>query len=190
MPESDTLTVVVALSASSGTNTSVEIVSPASPGDTRDTLPRLWANNAEYPDGITTRITPTPGAGGLIASNQVWNAEPVSGSLLTQGMVPMGILQLTNDAVQYEMSEFEQIMAFQTKARAIQVSHHSTDVEDHWDWDWETFTTKVKEENLKFGATAITQFLLRNFIEVNDPNLSEGVIERVVAGVEAAIETQ
>jgi hypothetical protein len=161
------------------TRNTVEIVSPASPGDTRDTLPRLWANNAEYPDGITTRITPTPGAGGLIASNQVWNAEPVSGSLLTQGMVPMGILQLTNDAVQYEMSEFEQIMAFQTKARAIQVSHHSTDVEDHWDWDWETFTTKVKEENLKFGATAITQFLLRNFIEVNDPNLSEGDIEIV-----------
>lgn len=157
----------------------VEIVSPASPGDTRDTLPRLWANNAEYVDDVTVTITPTPGAGGLIASNQVWNSDPESGSLLTQGMVPMGILQLTNDAVQYEMNEFEQIMAFQTKARAVQVSHHSTDVEDHWDWDWETFTTKVKEENLKFGATAITQFLLRNFFEKYDPNLSPGDIEIV-----------
>lgn len=157
----------------------VEILTPTSPGDTRDTLPRLWANNAEHPEGITTRVTPTPGAGGLIATNQVWNAEPVSGQLVAQGMVPMGIAQLTNDAAQYEMNEFEQIMAFQTKARAIQISPHSTDVEGHWDWDWETFTTKVKEENLKFGATAITQFLLRNFIERYDPNLEEGDIEVV-----------
>jgi tripartite-type tricarboxylate transporter receptor subunit TctC len=157
----------------------VEFLTPTSPGDTRDTLPRLWANNAEYPEGITTRVTPTPGAGGLIAVNQAWNADLGSGQMVAQGMVPMGIAQLTNDAAQYEMSEFEQIMAFQTKARAIQVSPRSTDVESHWDWDWETFTTKVKEENLRFGATAITQFLLRNFIERYDPNLEEGDIEIV-----------
>lgn len=155
----------------------VEIKTPADPGDTRDTLPRLWSNHAEYPDDIAVTITPTPGAGGLVATNQVWNASPESGSLVTQGMVPMGIGQMTNESAEYQMSQFEQIMAFQTKARAVQVSHHSTDVEDHWDWDWETFTTKVKEENLRFGATAITQFLLRNFIEENDPNLSPGDIE-------------
>jgi len=157
----------------------VEFLTPTSPGDTRDTLPRLWANNAEYPEGISTRVTPTPGAGGLIAVNQAWNADPSSGQMVAQGMVPMGIAQLTNDAAQYSMAEFEQIMAFQTKARAIQVSPHSTDVEGHWDWDWETFTTKVKEENLQFGATAITQFLLRNFIERYDPNLEQGDIEIV-----------
>jgi len=157
----------------------VEILTPADPGDTRDTLPRLWADYAEYSEGITTSITPTPGAGGLVATNQVWNAEPVSGQLAAQGMVPMGIAQLTNDSAQYQMSEFEQIMAFQTKARAIQVSPTSTSVEDHWNWDWETFTTKVKEENLQFGATAITQFLLRNFIERYDPNLEEDDIKVV-----------
>jgi len=157
----------------------VEFLTPTSPGDTRDTLPRLWANNAEYPEEITTRVTPTPGAGGLIAVNQAWNADSGTGQTVAQGMVPMGIAQLTNEAAQYDMAEFEQIMAFQTKARAIQISPHSTSVEDHWDWDWETFTSKVKEENLRFGATAITQFLLRNFIERYDPNLEVGDIEIV-----------
>lgn len=159
----------------------VDVISPSEPGDTRYVLPSLWASpmaNA-YPGDIDVTVTPTPGAGGILAANQAWDANTDGGTLLMHALVPMVISQMTEDAARYQTDDFVTLSFLQQKARGIQVSQHSTDVEDHWDWDWDTFVNKVLDENLRFGATALTQFLLRNFIEHYEPRLEPGDIEMV-----------
>jgi tripartite-type tricarboxylate transporter receptor subunit TctC len=157
----------------------VDFVAPSEPGDTRYAINSAWASTTSkyFPGDVETTVTPMPGAGGLLATNTTYRDAPDGGTNLTMGKVPMGVFYMKSDQAQFDPREFIQFVSYQRKARAIQINHRTTDVEDHWDWDYDTIVEELPD--LTMGAVAITHDVVKNFWEEFEPRLNQGDIELV-----------
>jgi tripartite-type tricarboxylate transporter receptor subunit TctC len=88
----------------------IELVVPFSPGGGYDTYARQLAPALEKRLGATVAVVNEPGAGGLLATNELWNARPDGSTIAILNMVGhLGSALAGAPGVQYEATEFSYI---------------------------------------------------------------------------------
>lgn len=88
----------------------IELIVPFSPGGGYDTYARLIAPELAAELGATVTVVNRPGAGGLVATNELWNARSDGRSIAILNMVGhLGSALAEAGGVQYQADEFSYI---------------------------------------------------------------------------------
>ena len=127
---------------------SVEFVIPFGPGGGYDFYSRLIAKYIpDYIEGLE-EVQPTnvEGAGGQVATEDVWNEGDNPGVHWIINMVNFGMTQLTND-VEWDLREFSYFAQVAEEFRGIAVGTN-TDIET-----WDDYVEAAQNEELKFAST-------------------------------------
>jgi tripartite-type tricarboxylate transporter receptor subunit TctC len=163
----------------------VEAIIPFAPGGSEETLTRIWGSGLERiwrDEGydLDHIVTNRPAAEGMLAYNDVYDAQPdggVYGTCTYNEAIPF---QMFRDATSYDVSDYVHIKTMYRRIRGIQISPHSTSVEDHFDWDWDTFVEKIPD--LQIGTAGVWQVMLGYFIAEQEDRLDHDDIDMVQFG--------
>jgi hypothetical protein len=156
----------------------IEVLIPVGPGDSRDVEARvlgaMWERGSrEIKDAdITVQYTNNPGALGLLNYNRAWNADADGTSTSVAGSEAMYMLQTADSNAEWNTQEFRPFDITRQKPRGCQVSHHSTEVSDHFQWDWDDWVNNVQD--LTFGASSPHQKIsMKTLLEFADETEQE-----------------
>lgn len=154
----------------------VEFITPTNPGSTRDLVGRYWADfmQEHYPDGVSTSVSATPGAQGILAANAGANADPDGGTVLCLDFVPMLMNEIQREEADYTTTDFANWAIVRQVTRGVQVNHRTTDVEDHWEMTYDELIDAVIEDEWVGGSATGTQYLFYEVLERVEPRLEEG----------------
>lgn len=153
----------------------VDLIHGSSPGGGPALIAQAWGQwfQEDLPDNISASVSAMPGGGGVTGHNTVWNAEPDGGTMHVSDFNTLLVNELTQPGdVDYTTTGFQNIAMLRFKTRAIQISHHTQDIDGHWGWDWDTFIDNAPDMN--FGAANPNIELLFRMIEHFDERLDEG----------------
>ncbi|WP_136602805.1 twin-arginine translocation signal domain-containing protein [Salinigranum halophilum] len=157
---------------------SIEVLIPVGPGDSRDVEARvlgaMWerGSDAVRDADITVRYTNNPGALGLLNYNRAWNADADGTSTSVAGSEAMYMLQVADSNAEWNTQEFRPFDITRQKPRGAQVSHHSTSVDGHFQWDWDDWVSNVQD--LTFGASSPHQAIsMKTLLEFADETEQE-----------------
>jgi tripartite-type tricarboxylate transporter receptor subunit TctC len=128
----------------------VRLTVPYSPGGGYDTQARVIAPCLEkyLPGNPTVIVDNRPGAEGLQALQQAYNAEPDGHTLVQVGLSGAIIQQFVNpDRVKYDVGEMSWVGQYQRDVRALGVDP-SLNIES-----WDDLAALAKERPIRFGGT-------------------------------------
>ena len=104
----------------------ISLVVGSSPGGGFDSYARLLAPHLEQETGTTVVVVNRPGAGGLLALNQVYNAKPDGLTIVLAGGTAALLGQLTEkEGVRYDLLKFSWLARVATHNRMWLVSGNS-----------------------------------------------------------------
>lgn len=154
----------------------VSCLSPSQPGATRYTLPSIWLGVAEqyYPDDITTTVSTRPGAQGMVALNAMNDSTPDGGTLGATRALSATTLQISSDEANFNIPDIRWVLKMLSDTRAIQISHHSTPVEDHFQWSWDDIVEYAQNEGMKWGISTPAIRLFGNLLLAWEDRLTKG----------------
>lgn len=151
----------------------IEVLIPVGPGDSRDVESRvlgaMWERGSEEVKNadISVRYTNNPGALGLLNHNRAWNADPDGTTTNVAGSAALYMLAIADDNAEWTTKEFRPFDITRQKPRGVQVSHHSTEIDDHFQWDWDDWVNNVQD--LTFGASSPHQKIsMKTLLETAD----------------------
>jgi tripartite-type tricarboxylate transporter receptor subunit TctC len=121
-------------------------VIPFGPGGGYDTYSRLMAPYLAEEYGVDVRVLNSEGAGGQIATEFVYNAEPNGYNELNVNLQNFALTQVTED-VEYDLREMTPYAQYADAFRGIGVGTH-TGIET-----WDGFVDAVNNNELRFAST-------------------------------------
>lgn len=121
-------------------------VIPFGPGGGYDTYSRLMAPYLAEEYGVDVRVLNSEGAGGQIATEFVYNAEPNGYNELNVNLQNFALTQVTED-VEYDLREMTPYAQYADAFRGIGVGTH-TGIET-----WDAFVDAVNNNELRFAST-------------------------------------
>lgn len=140
-------------SSSDGDETSfptrdIKLVIPFGPGGGYDYYGRLLAQYLpdHLPGDVNVQAQNVEGAGGQIATDQMWNAEPDGYSSMIFNVPNFSLTQLTED-VEWDLREFTHFGQVVEEPRGIAVGANSG-IET-----WDDYVEAAQNEELKFAST-------------------------------------
>ena len=154
----------------------IDNVLPTEPGDSVDTLSRIWGSGIGRVTEADMSYTNNAGAQGMLAYNEVYEAEPNGGTMGTvvyNALIPS---EMGRDTARYNSAEFVHLKTLYQRIRSIQLNPRTTHVNDHFDTTWDEF---VENAPYKIGASGVHHLMTHRFIEEFEPRLKEGDIESV-----------
>jgi tripartite-type tricarboxylate transporter receptor subunit TctC len=131
-----------------------------------------------FDEDITVSVTNSPGANGLTAENRIAKADPGEGLVLFDTIISLFVNDFFRpDQSEFQAADFPMVGTGKSQMRSICISHHSTEIEDHFQWDWETYIDKVPD--LKIGSASTSHDMIAMLTEKLSPRLEEGDITMV-----------
>jgi tripartite-type tricarboxylate transporter receptor subunit TctC len=126
----------------------IRMVIPFGPGGGYDTYARLATKYLPnyLPNDVNLQVQNIEGAGGQIATEQVYAAEPDGYTHMIVNMVNFSLTQLTDDP-EYDLRELTHFAQISSEFRGIAVGAN-TDIET-----WDDYVTAVQNEELNFAST-------------------------------------
>lgn len=102
----------------------VSLIVPYGPGGGYDFYTRALAATLNEEDLIPTQasVTNVEGAGGITATNQVWNADPDGHTFMIINTESFAVAQISRDAVQYDLAEMSILPRVAGTLRSVAVS--------------------------------------------------------------------
>lgn len=102
----------------------VTLIVPYGPGGGYDFYTRALATTLNEEDMVPTSVSVqnVEGAGGITATNQVWNAEPDGHTHMIINTESFAVAQITRDAAQYDLGEMSILPRVAGTLRAVAVS--------------------------------------------------------------------
>lgn len=163
--------------------------SSATPDDGKQVILFFYQPHLEenLPGDVTVSVSTIPGGTGVVNQNTIYNAEP-DGSHI--GLVNANTLTL-NSVIRENVSEFESnndfntIYATETVTRGVYVSHHSQDVSENFEWDWDHFVDVLLDQGDDFiwGSAGVAGTEVPGVLkEEYEPRLSPGDLNIVDYG--------
>lgn len=126
----------------------VELIVPYSPGGGYDTYARLIAPYLSEELGVDVIVRNVSGGGGIIATEQVYNADPDGYTIMISNAGTFAEIQVAEE-VNYDQRNFSWIGQILAESRAIVVAQQ-TGIET-----WDAFVDAVSNEELNFFSTAL-----------------------------------
>lgn len=125
----------------------ITMVVPYGSGGGYDTYTRIVAPYFEQylPNDVTVVVQNIEGAGGQIATEQVYNAEPDGYTIEILNLDEFSRTQVLED-VDFDLREMTHYAQIAANVRSILVADHA-DIET-----WDDFVTKTKNDELRFGT--------------------------------------
>lgn len=154
---------------------SVDMQTPANPGDKRDTVPRTWMDVAQqyYPGDVRTTTTSRTGAQGLSNLNSLFNGPPDGSKLGSSRALSSCILQIARPEAEFNIPEFKWVVQFLSDTRGLQLNHNSLPIEEHFQWSWDEFVDYVEDNGIRSGTATPAQRLYANLIREWEPRFNE-----------------
>lgn len=126
----------------------ISLLIPFGPGGGYDFYSRLLAQHLpeHLPNDVSVQVQNIEGAGGQIATEQVYNAEPDGYTNMIINMVNFALTQLTED-VDYDLREMTMFAQVAAEFRGVAVGSN-TDIET-----WDDYVSAVQNNELNFAST-------------------------------------
>ena len=155
----------------------IEVISPYGPGSSNPVMNRIWLNSAaQYmPGDIRTTVTYSEGAQGMVAAQETWNAPPDGSTIGGQFISEAGHMELTLPEVSYE--NFRYFANYYQDLMGIQISHHSRDIDDHFQLEWQDLVEMAEEEPLTLGISLPVFQVVTEYTFRRAPDFDEDMYE-------------
>lgn len=154
----------------------IDNILPTAPGDSVDTLSRIWGSGIGRVTDVDLSYTNNAGAQGMLAYNDVSEAEANGGTMGTvvyNALIPS---EMGRETARYTSSEFIHLKTLYQRIRGVQLNPRTTHVDSHFDTTWDEF---VENAPYQLGASGVHHLMTHRFIEEFEPRLEEGDIESV-----------
>ncbi|MFP9193321.1 hypothetical protein ACLI4Q_16965 [Natrialbaceae archaeon A-CW1-1] len=155
----------------------IEIISPQGPGSTVPEMSSMWLQAAtnHMSGDIRGTVTYSQGGEGMIAAQDLYNA-PGDGSVIGGQF----ILDLANAAIELDTIDYEDYRWFANyfvDLFGIQISHHSRDIEDHFEWTWPDLVEAAEEEPLNLGVSMVGHQIITEYVMQNAPGIDDDMYQ-------------